>query len=857
LKRTFNRKNAFLSIVAITIITLSSILISIPLASAHSPAWQIPVTAYLTVTPNPVGVGQNVAVVMWNDRPLQGGALYTDTDVRHTGYKLVITKPDGTNETHTWGVITDTTAAQFYSFTPTEVGNYSFVFYYPGLLYTWNRTSTQLVWTNDTFLPATSRTVVLNVQDQQLPLTKSSYPLPTEYWTRPIEGQNSDWYSISSNWLGGAQIFYNIQTDGIAPESAHIMWTKSIQPGGVVGGSVGVSNDVYGEMYYTGMSYNGRFQNPIIMNGRLYYQEPILNTGIGGYEKCLDLRTGEELWSRADVPSLAFGEYIDFNTGNQHGVIGSGVLYTTNFARAFDPTTGINVYNVTNVPSGLAALGSIGETLRYQLGSTNKWIAQWNSSKLWTATGNSPVITSPVDGGTADKYDWNVTVSLPTGSSIIRAFPGDLLIYSNLTPNPPVATGQTASIGVNNPYTVGAISLKTNSLGQQLWTMNYSAPANGVVRYLRLVDPTTREFITLDKQTFAYNAYSIDDGHKIWGPVSIPGTDDEYWSATENSWDQGSRSVAYDNLYSCGFGGILYCLDAKTGQLKWTYGNGGEGNSTNTGLGDAWGHEPLFIGAVADGKLYLFSSEHSPNTPLYKDRLIRCLNATTGEELWTLMGWGTSASFYSMNGAVADGQYTYLNGYDMQVYSIGKGPSETTVTAPDLSALLGQSITIRGTVMDISAGTTQNEQAARFPAGVPVVSDNSQTGWMEYVYMQKPRPSDTTGVSVIISVVDANGNYREIGTTTTNADGFFSLNWKPDIDGSYIVYASFAGSESYYPSHAVTSFAVDPTTATPTPNPTQVPNAADLYLLPGIIGLAIIIIIVGAVLALLLLRKHP
>jgi hypothetical protein len=232
------------------------------------------------------------------------------------------------------------------------------------------------------------------------------------------------------------------------------------------------------------------------------------------------------------------------------------------------------------------------------------------------------------------------------------------------------------------------------------------------------------------------------------------------------------------------------------------------------------------------------------------------LNATTGEELWTLMGWGTSASFYSMNGAIADGQYTYLNGYDMQVYSIGKGPSETTVTAPDLSAQLGQSITIRGTVMDISAGTTQNEQAARFPAGVPAVSDNSQTGWMEYVYMQKPRPSDTTGVPVIISVVDANGNYREIGTTTTNADGFFSLNWKPDIEGSYMAYASFAGSKSYYPSHAVTSFAVDPASATPTPAPTAAPNAADLYLLPGIIGIILAIIVVGVV-TIIVLRKKP
>jgi hypothetical protein len=79
---------------------------------------------------------------------------------------------------------------------------------------------------------------------------------------------------------------------------------------------------------------------------------------------------------------------------------------------------------------------------------------------------------------------------------------------------------------------------------------------------------------------------------------------------------------------------------------------------------------------------------------------------------------------------------------------------------------------------------------------------------MEYVYMQKGRPSNTTGVPITLSVVDANGNFREIGTTTSN-DGFFSLNWKPDISGAYTVYVSFTGSESYYPTHAITAFSVD------------------------------------------------
>jgi len=109
---------------------------------------------------------------------------------------------------------------------------------------------------------------------------------------------------------------------------------------------------------------------------------------------------------------------------------------------------------------------------------------------------------------------------------------------------------------------------------------------------------------------------------------------------------------------------------------------------------------------------------------------------------------------------------------------------------------------------------------------------------------------------VTLSVLDANGNYRDIGTTTSNSDGFYSFSWQPDIEGKYIIYASFAGSKSYWPSHAVTSMTVDPAAATPAPTAAPVESAADLYFVPAIAGIIVAIIIVGAVLALLMLRKR-
>ena len=168
----------------------------------------------------------------------------------------------------------------------------------------------------------------------------------------------------------------------------------------------------------------------------------------------------------------------------------------------------------------------------------------------------------------------------------------------------------------------------------------------------------------------------------------------------------------------------------------------------------------------------------------------------------------------------------------------------------------GNSVMIKGTVTDVSPGTQLAERAYRFPNGVPAVSDESQSAWMEYVYMQKPRPTNATGVTVTLNVIDANGNQRDIGTTTANADGFYSFNWKPDIDGKFTVTATFAGSESYWPSHASTAFNVDPAAPTATPQPVHEQPVSEQYFVPAVIGIIVAIAIVGAILALLLLRKR-
>ena len=87
--------------------------------------------------------------------------------------------------------------------------------------------------------------------------------------------------------------------------------------------------------------------------------------------------------------------------------------------------------------------------------------------------------------------------------------------------------------------------------------------------------------------------------------------------------------------------------------------------------------------------------------------MIRCINITTGQQIWALNAWPVSTSFYSQIGAVAEGYLTFFNEYDGQMYSVGRGPSATTVSAPDIAVPFGSPIVIKGTVTDVSNGAQQ------------------------------------------------------------------------------------------------------------------------------------------------------
>jgi len=130
---------------------------------------------------------------------------------------------------------------------------------------------------------------------------------------------------------------------------------------------------------------------------------------------------------------------------------------------------------------------------------------------------------------------------------------------------------------------------------------------------------------------------------------------------------------------------------------------------------------------------------------------------------------------------------------------------------------------------------------------------------MGYVYQQQPAPTNFTGVTVILTAIDPNGNYITLGTAKTDATGHFIYSWQtPQVPGKYAITATFAGTNGYWGSSDETGMIVQSAQATPAPTATPLSGlASNTTLMYGIISIIIVIIIIGAVLAVLVTRKHP
>jgi len=813
--------------------------------------------AFIDAIPNPAGVGEEVL--------LRYGVLqqlgYPQDQWK--GLSITIVEPDGTTQTLA-DLRTDSTGGSAVEFIPDQVGTYKLTTNFPEQAFPQTYFDMQrgvLFLAGDIVKAAKSDTLELVVAQEPLP-NYPGLPLPTEFWSRPVDPQLREWYSIAGNWAERPDNSLALYND-YAPESALVLWAKSLTTGGLTVGLLGLGKVPAGSE--TGDAYSGYFINSAIMNGILYYNKDDEYAGSRGIV-AVDLRTGEELW-HINNTALSFGQVFYFNSFNYDGVY--TYLWDTSGGstwNAYDPFSGQWIYTMINMPSGTRAWGPSGEILIYQIDYANRWMALWNSTAAGQTAPNFAMDLTTY-GSWGNFWGGNLVHGSTINASDPRCYSWNVTIPAGLTPFSTGVFSVTEKI-----YPDRVVSISFNQTNVRVWALNIEGlGASSTSITSTMFDkwwnaPTTwlQGSVTVEftgatseaengviavwvKEMRKHYGFSTETGSFLWETDSEHFLDAYGAGAVEHSW-----FFAYGKLYSCGVAGIVYCYDIATGDTLWTYKLSDLYNEPVTG--NYWW---AWIAVIADGKVYVGHTEHSAENPMPRGAPFICLNATNGDVIWRINGmlrqtrWGGA-------GLMGDSIIATMDTYDQRIYAVGKGPTATTVTAPDVGVPLGTPVMIRGTVKDVSPGTKSTELSLRFPNGVSAVSDANQSAWMLYVYKQfEPAPHETwTGVTVDLYVVDANMNARPIGTATTSAEnGAFAFAWTPDIPGTYYLYADFNGSNAYYGSHAETAFVVDEAPE-PTVAPTQPPaSLADQYMLPGIGIIVAAIAIVGVVLALVLRKR--
>jgi WD40 repeat protein len=350
-------------------------------------------------------------------------------------------------------------------------------------------------------------------------------------------------------------------------------------------------------------------------------------------------------------------------------------------------------------------------------------------------------------------------------------------------------------------------------------------------------------YIRYDEGEEVYYGFSARTGQQLWASTPL-----------NNAWALFTRNyiIAYEKMITSGFDGIVRCWDIKTGAILWSYDKG------SAGFENAYGTYPEYAGlTVADGTVYTTADEHSSDGVLWRGASLWAIDIDTGQLKWKVNGM-------YRHPAIADGVLTALNSYDGQVYAFGPGPSKTTVSAPQVAVAKDSTVMITGTVTDQTPASM----------GTPAISDADMGAWMEYLHMQKVMPQDAVGVQVTLTAVDPHGDSFTIGTATTNIAGTYGVSFTPNIEGTYTITATFAGSASYSGSYDMTYMAVNlpapsaqptstpqptvapttapPATPTPTASPSVVPEpeaapSADIYIIAAAAAIIIVVVAVAAV----------
>lgn len=792
--------------------------------------------AFISVRPNLVGVGQTFLVNLW---------LSPSTHVErfHPGYQVTITKPDGNKDVVTMDSYCADASAWF-EYKADQVGEWKIKFEFLGTHFPAGQYYNGYIVTNTSgsllesayYKPSSTAEQTLTVQQDMIPSWPTT-PLPTDYWMRPIPPEYREWWPIAGNfpWFGpgGGSMWDELYPNtnpyrmGIsreplarfapwvqAPNSAHIVWKRQGAMAGIVGGDIG-SQTLEGSAGYPS----------IILSGRAYQAVSKVNPNapVGqNYWQCYDIRTGELFWERPLYTGESVPTLIEYSSGSEGGentgaVPGAGTSPTKpsllsisgGYLRKYDPWTGALNGNYSFAPLNNAKYYMNGYALSVQtINATARNYRLIN----WTTFGASNLASRIVSNiswpwsNLGNTQDFNVGIAV----NAVRPESGNAFTGTELR----------------------AASMET---GTELWnfTTEKIETSSGAV----LVEGGKLAMgVLLNRQWLCWDVYT---GKLLWSSEQTAEPWGDFWSYSSES--------AYGMIFS-GTYESLYAFNWTNGKIVWKF--KAPANPYETPYTDETGqtvyswHSSLY---VADGKIITYNCEHTPGQPITRGWKWFAVNATTGEEIWSLPGTGVNSRVFQ--GAMADGYLAIDDHYSGTMFVIGKGKSATTITAPDAAIQKGNSIVIKGTVLDMSPGQPCT----------PCVSKESMSTCMAYLHKQWPidgfwHNETIYGIPVLIDAIDPNGNSIHIGDVITDGySGTFGFTWQPETTGQYTVTATFMGDDSYGSSFATTYVSVSDA-----PEATMPPTQTSLIMPPFelyTVGSAIAVIIAIAV-AVLLLRKR-
>ena len=777
--------------------------------------WTFNPVAYLSITPNPVGIGQFVLVNMWSTPPPAANRYLA-------GFTVTFIKPDGTEDVigpmHSY--VADGTC--WFEYIVDQVGTWKAKFDFPGQFFPAGLYRNGVIngtgpvvgfmggagsrYDAQYYKPASTGWQNFTVQNE---LVNSWYsPLPTDYWTRPISLNNREWNVIAGNYPWGEQYLGGGMSGAprylgpyiTSSSTGHIVWKRQDAfPVGIIGAEAGI----YGN--------KASATTPsVIFEGRCYATQTVQWYN-GSFLSCAvsyDLRTGQMYYMNPTAAPF-YGmtpSFIEYTMGTSLEVVGGGETNTVTGALWTISGSGSNarLYRI-NPLTGAIMSNYTALSGTYHNGYVISFQNLGNSSKPnyrivnWTIAGTNATYLKVVSNissvfGSLGQVDWQTSTSISQGRFVFGSVDGGRLTgYSLLSGQ--LLYNFTTEETPFNPGTAVA------DQGKYFCVMEN--------RFVECFDAPTGKLLWKSPET-----------EYPWG---------DFWGY--------SQASAYGLFLAFGYAGI-YAFDWDTGAIVWHYAASAPAYESpytfNTSTVYSFTGTPL----IADGKLYIDNNEHTPSAPYTRGWGFYCINMTDGKLIWKL-------DEPMVAGAMADGYTTASDGYRGTMYVFGKGKSATTVQAPLTAINQGQSVVITGTVTDLSAAQP----------GAACVSEESMGAYMSYLHLQSQLPSSCTGVPVSIDAIDPNGNYIHIATVTSDIAGTYSCMWKPDNVGKYTVTATFAGSPAYGSSWAETAVGIveAATTATPAPTATITMPPFETYF----IGTAAVIVIAIAVATILLLRKRP